>query len=135
MIKLKNYSLYKHKNKRIILHKKLIMTFYMTFVTLSKILKPENLQSSLYGQLFFCSKKLFVICFKVLSFFGCCCLFFRTILYFWKHFLYLWFFPFYIFCSSHYILLYYLYIFFIIFSGESWWRVREKMNFMIPSSS
>lgn len=135
MIKLKNYSLYKYKNKRIILHKKLIMTFYMTFVTLSKILKPENLQYPLYGQLFFCSKKkysLFALKFWV---FGCCCLFFSTILYFWKHFLYLWFFPFYIFCSSHYILLYYLYIFFIIFSGESWWRVREKMNFMIPSSS
>lgn len=134
MIKLKNYSLYKHKNKRIILQKKLIMTFYMTFVTLSKILKPENLQSSLYGQLFFVPKKysLFALKFWV---FGCCCLFFSTILYFWKHFLYLWFFPFYIFCSSHYILLYYLYIFFIIFSGESWWRVREKMNFMIPSSS
>lgn len=57
MIKLKNYSLYKYKNKRIILHKKLIMTFYMTFLTLSKILKPENLQSSLYGQLFFVPKK------------------------------------------------------------------------------
>lgn len=132
MIKLKNYSLYKHKNKRIILHKKLIMTFYMTFVTLSKILKPENYNPPSTVSYFFVPKKIFVIRFKV---FGCCCLFFSTILYFWKHFSYLWFFPFYIFCSSHYILLYYLYIFFIIFSGESWWRVREKMNFMIPSSS
>lgn len=99
MIKPKNYSLYKYKNKRIILHKKLIMTFYMTFLTLSKILKPENLQSSLYGQLFFCSKKLFVICFKVLSFLGAAACFLEQ---------------FYIFENIFYIYDFFLFIFFVL---------------------